>query len=82
MATEMVKSVEDGPRNSEQPRHLEPVAYSVSEVAQVLRIGTTLCRELIKSGELPSVRIGRRLLVPRCAIEEYLSRLLNGQGRS
>jgi len=52
------------------------------ETARRLGIGKTKCRELIKSGELQSVRIGRRLLVPRSAIEEYLGRLLNGQGRS
>jgi len=80
MATEFIQSSEARPRNSEGPRHLEPVAYSVSEAAQALGIGTTLCRELIKSGELPSVRIGRRLLVPRNVIEEYIDRLLGMQG--
>ena len=40
-------------------------ALTVPEVAEELRIGTTLVRQLIKTGELPAKRIGRRVVVAR-----------------
>jgi excisionase family DNA binding protein len=44
----------------------------VVEAAQVLGIGTWLTREGIRRGQIPAIRIGRRLLIPRAALEEML----------
>lgn len=41
----------------------------VPEAARLLGIGTTLCWEMVHGGQLPSVRFGRRVLIPRAAIE-------------
>jgi len=38
-------------------------------------LGRTKVYELIKSGELRTVKIGRRRFVPTTAVEEYVSRL-------
>lgn len=38
-------------------------------------IGRTKIYELIQTGELGSVKIGRRTFIPRVAIEGYVSRL-------
>lgn len=46
-----------------------PLLLSVRQAARLLGVGTTLCWEMIHSGEMPSVRLGRRVLVPRAAIE-------------
>jgi excisionase family DNA binding protein len=46
------------------------------EVGVELRIGKTRVRELIKSGEIPSVMIGGTLLrVRRADLEAYLAQL-------
>ena len=45
---------------------------SVEEAAKVLGIGRNLCYERVKTGEIPVIRIGRRLLVPRRALERLL----------
>jgi excisionase family DNA binding protein len=50
-----------------------PVAYSVPEAARLLRIGKTLAYEAAARGEIPSVKIGSRLLVPRAALERMLA---------
>jgi excisionase family DNA binding protein len=42
---------------------------SVRQAAQMLGVGTTLCWELVHAGQLPSVRLGRRVLIPRVAVE-------------
>ena len=54
----------------------ERLAFPVAETALLLGIGKTKTRELIASGELGSIRAGRRLLVPRSEIEAYIGRRL------
>ena len=58
------------------PAHLMPerLAFPVAEAAVLLGIGKTKTRELIASGQLGSIRAGRRLLVPRSEIEAYIAR--------
>lgn len=55
-----------------------------NDVAEVLGIGRTKVYELLKSGELHSVRVGRLRRVPQAALEDYLARLDDtaGRGRS
>jgi len=52
-----------------------PAAVSVEEAAALLGIGRTLAYQLVFAHELRSVKVGRRRLVIRASIEEYLSRL-------
>lgn len=42
---------------------------SVPEAAEAIGISETHARSLITSGELPSVRLGTRVVVPRLALE-------------
>jgi excisionase family DNA binding protein len=50
----------------------ERATYTVDEAAKLLGIGRNLCYEKVKTGEIPVIRIGRRLLVPRRALEKLL----------
>ncbi len=43
------------------------LTYSVAEAARVLGISRSYCYELVQQGVLPSLRLGRRRLVPRAA---------------
>jgi excisionase family DNA binding protein len=54
-----------------------PLVYTIEEAAQLLRIGRTTAYDAARRGELPSVRLGRRLLVPRQALEHLMKA---GQG--
>ncbi|MGH9023547.1 MAG: helix-turn-helix domain-containing protein [Acidimicrobiia bacterium] len=47
-------------------RHL---TLTVEEAAQLLGISRALAYELIARHELPSLRLGRRIVVPRRALE-------------
>jgi len=49
------------------------LTLSVAEVAKQLRISRNSAYDAIKAGTLPSIRIGRRLLVPCAALELMLS---------
>ena len=54
----------------------ESLTITVEEAAQRLGIGRNTAYEAVQRGEIPSLRIGRRLLVPVAALE----RLLAGEG--
>ncbi len=49
------------------------LTLTVEEAARVLGISRTLAYEAARSGDLPTVRIGRRLLVSKSAIDQLLS---------
>ena len=46
---------------------------NVDEVAQLLGIGRTLAYQAVRRGEIPSIRIGNRYLVPKAALEKVIS---------
>lgn len=48
--------------------------YTVEEAARLLRIGRSAAYEAVRRGQIPAVRLGRRLRVPRIALEHLLSR--------
>jgi excisionase family DNA binding protein len=56
-------------------RLAERVALSVEEAGALLGISRDLAYDLVGRGQLPSVRLGRRLVVPRRALEGALDRL-------
>lgn len=49
--------------------------YTVNEVAVLLSIGRTKVRELVDSGQILSVRIGRAVRVPTQCLDDYIDRL-------
>ncbi len=50
----------------------ERQTLSVEEAATLLGIGRTTAYAAVRSGTIPSVRIHRRVVVPRAAIERLL----------
>lgn len=51
----------------------KPLLVSVPEAARLLGIGLTFAWELVHTGELPTVRLGRRVLVARQILERMAS---------
>jgi excisionase family DNA binding protein len=49
-----------------------PEVLTPTEAAAILRIGRSTMYELIRAGAVPSVRLGRRLIIPRRAVEQLL----------
>jgi len=45
----------------------------VDEAARLLGIGTTLAYEMVGRGDLPSIRLGRSVRVPRAALEAWIT---------
>ena len=54
----------------------EPVqrrTYTVHEVATILGIGRNTAYEVCRNGDIPTIRVGGRILIPRDAIEDLLA---------
>ncbi len=56
---------------------MERETLTVEQAAKVLGVGRNTAYQAVRAGELPAIRIGKRLVVPRQAID----RLLAGPGR-
>ena len=52
----------------------ERLTFTVPEAAALLGIGTTLTKELIRTGELASLKIGSRRLIARADLEAFVER--------
>jgi excisionase family DNA binding protein len=62
---------------------MEKATVTVEEAAQLLGIGRATAYRAARHGSLPTIRIGRRLLVPKEALQELLRnspRKLGAQG--
>ena len=59
----------------------ERLLLTVEEAARRLGIGRTLAWRLVRSGDLPSIRLGRLVRVPQSALQVWLDRRSNGTGR-
>jgi excisionase family DNA binding protein len=55
-----------------------PDVLTVPEAARFLRIGRNSVYEAVRRHELPSVRIGRRLLIPKAALQRLLEEQHDG----
>ena len=50
-----------------------PLTLRVEDLMPILGIGRNTAYELVRSGQIRSIRIGRQLRIPKDAVQEYLS---------
>lgn len=50
-----------------------PDVVSIAELQSMLRISRNTAYELVRSGKIRSVKIGRTYRIPRTAVEDYLN---------
>ena len=53
----------------------EPMLLTVEDVQNVIRLGRTKVYELIRTGQLPVIRIGRSVRIRREALERWVAEL-------
>ena len=49
-----------------------PLVISVPELAQILRISRNTAYEIVRSGQIPSVRTGVQIRITKNALKKYL----------
>jgi excisionase family DNA binding protein len=52
---------------------VDALAFNPDRAAEMIGLGRTKTYEVIRTGELRSIKVGRRRLVPLSAITEFLS---------
>lgn len=48
------------------------LTHTVTETAAILGIGRTAAYEAVRTGQIPAIRIGKRLLVSKSTVEKLL----------
>jgi excisionase family DNA binding protein len=56
----------------------DPLFLSVAAAAKTLAVSDDAIYDLVHRGDLPSIRIGRRRVIPRRAVELVVEHLLEG----
>ena len=78
LTNEVEGSDHDAGSGTEQAPMPDTLTYSVSETATVLGVSDDLVYELVEREELPCLRLGRRRVIPRRAIDLILGQTLAG----
>lgn len=55
------------------PQHVSGSAYKPADLQPLLGLGRSTVYNLLRSGELRSVRVGRRIIVPAAAVADFLA---------
>ena len=56
----------------DKPGSTAPVVMTVDEAAQFLRLSRAKTYQMTQSGELPSVRFGRAVRIPKAALDRLM----------
>jgi excisionase family DNA binding protein len=51
---------------------IQPLTVTVEQAAKLLGIGRSTAYELVHTGDIPSLRLGRRIVVPRAHLSGRL----------
>src|SRR5580658_9148579 len=71
------QTTEKSPDEAKERDRPERLAVSVEEASQLLGISKWLGYEMVAQGQLPALRLGRRLVVPLAALERMLEEVTN-----
>jgi len=55
-----------------EPQHAR-LTFTVDEAAQVLGISRAFAYESVRRGDIPNIKIGKRILIPKVALERLLA---------
>lgn len=58
--------------------NVQAEVLTIEEARKVLRLGKNAAYQAVENGDIPSIRIGRRILVPRAALERLLDVQVRG----
>jgi len=51
----------------------QPLALSIAETSRILGLSRASTYEAVRTGQIPSIRVGKRIIVPRAALLKILS---------
>ena len=54
------------------------LCIKVPEAAEMLGISRNFAYQLVREGKLPSIRFGKRILIPRAALDKMMEKCVTG----
>lgn len=61
---------------------MEPLLVTPRELSRLLKLGRNKTYELLATGEIPLIRVGRAIRIPRAAVEDWIRRKSSEQGEA
>ena len=58
---------------------MQQKAFTVAEADETLRVSEWLVREACRTGQIRSIRLGKRIIIPRDAIDLFLATASDGR---
>ena len=65
--------------NTDSVKNAERLTLTVQETAKLLGLSRSLAYEAVRNGQIPSVKVGHRILIPRVALERMLDNPVAGE---
>lgn len=59
-----------------------PDVMTVRELKTFLRLNEDTCYELVRSGEIPAIHVGRRILIPKSGVAAWIERQLQEEANA
>jgi len=59
-------------------QHSTPLTWQIDPACNRAGIGRTMMYKLIKDGEIKTIKVGRRTLVPESELQRWLTRMMAG----
>lgn len=56
----------------------ESLVYTINELAENLKISKSSAYQLARNKDFPTIRIGKRILIPVSKLKEWLTEYCNG----
>jgi excisionase family DNA binding protein len=58
------------------PQHERPLLLSIEDARRALAVGRSLVKRLVATGEIRSLKLGSRRLIPLAEVERYVAERL------
>jgi excisionase family DNA binding protein len=81
LKTEANAIIGGDPFVGDAPR-LKPLAVDIPEACRLTGLGRSKLYELLSTGEIRSITVGRRRLIPVAALRDWLDRLETGPSQA
>ena len=76
MKKDVANTIGGGRRGMPRQTHIDKrLCITVTEAAAMIGISRNFAYELVKQQQLPVIKFGKRLLIPRAALEEMLKKV-------
>jgi len=71
--------MEEAEKKTAREHGMQPLLLTVEEAQRLLSLSRSKIYEMLRAGEIPSIKVGRVRRIPRTALEQYVERQVHEQ---